>query len=73
MSRLQPIPMPTAFISPVRARYDEETNRPADLEGYPCPTCFHPHLVTGPRGVPGDRRPMLGQAGSVSWKPAKSP
>ena len=49
MTSLRPIQMPTAFISPVRAKFDAETDRPADLEAFTCCHCFHAHLVTGRR------------------------
>ena len=40
MNSLRQSMMPTAFVCPVRTRYDAKTDRPADLEAYLCPTVF---------------------------------
>ena len=43
--------MTTAFVCPIRAKYDEPTDRPGDLEGTICPVCWTPFLLTGRKGA----------------------
>jgi hypothetical protein len=51
MSTVRPIPMPIAFVCPIRVKFDVPTDRPGDLEAWLCPFCWHPHFVTGRRGM----------------------
>ena len=51
MTSQRPIPMPTAFVCPIRTKYNEPTDRPGDLEGAICPVCWKPSLLTGRKGA----------------------
>ena len=51
----RPIPVSTAYVCPIRAKYDEPTDRPGDLEGTICPVCWQPALLTDRKGATATR------------------